>query len=98
MKLGKAIKDLRRKTGLTQNDLADRVDITQSHLSQLENGKKEPSLSTLDRIAEEFGLSVPALFVLAVDEDDIRPDRKEVYEQIYPKLEALLKGEVKTSA
>jgi transcriptional regulator with XRE-family HTH domain len=94
MKLGEAIKEVRGERELTQKDLAKRVGITQSHLSQLESGNKEPSLSTLERIAEELDLSVPMLVVLAMDEEDVRPGRKDVYDRFYPKLKSLLNNEL----
>lgn len=41
---------LRRARGLTQEDLAGLVEMDRSYLSEIESGKKNPSLAMLERI------------------------------------------------
>ncbi len=48
--------------GLTQTQLARDVGISQPHLSAIENGHKEPLVSTAIRIAQRLRQPVPALF------------------------------------
>ena len=48
--IGFQIKDLRRKKKLTQIQLAELCNISQTYLSQLENDLKEPTLMTLRNI------------------------------------------------
>jgi len=43
---------------MTQAEFAGRIGITQSHLSALEHGAKEPGASVLLAISREFGKSV----------------------------------------
>ena len=54
-KLGYMIREARVKSGLTQQELADKVGTTKSYISKLENNIKEVRISTLKRIVE-FGL------------------------------------------
>jgi len=54
-KLGFMIKEARLKSGLTQQELADKVGTTKSYISKIENNIKEVRLSTLKKIVE-FGL------------------------------------------
>lgn len=46
------IKKFRTKSGMTQNQLAHTAKITQSYLSQVEAGRKTPSLAKLNDIAK----------------------------------------------
>lgn len=57
-KLGKKIADVRRSTGLTQNDLAMRVGITAQAVSKWEQGKSCPDIAILDEIADALGISL----------------------------------------
>ncbi|MGB4842558.1 MAG: helix-turn-helix transcriptional regulator, partial [Leptotrichiaceae bacterium] len=52
MKIGNKLKRLRQEKLLTQNELADRCDLSKGFISQLERDLTSPSLSTLDDILE----------------------------------------------
>lgn len=62
MDLGVKIKDLRQLRNLTQEELADRCELTKSYISQLENDKTSPSLETLSIILEVLGTNLSAFF------------------------------------
>lgn len=51
-KLGIMIREARLKSGLTQQELADKVGTTKSYISKIENNIKEVRISTLKRIVE----------------------------------------------
>lgn len=51
-----AMIDARRKTGLTQKQLAERTGIAQSDISKFETGGGNPSLRTLQRLAAGMGM------------------------------------------
>ncbi len=55
--LGQRIQEARRVKGWTQEDLAHHAGLDFSYLNQLENGKRNPSLSTLYKIAAALGVS-----------------------------------------
>ena len=59
--LGQRIRDLRRKRGLTQEKLAELVDLSVPYISHLERGTKKPSLAVLIRLAECLGVTVDRL-------------------------------------
>lgn len=48
----------REESGMTQKDLAEKTGIAQGDISKLENGNSNPSLKTLQRIAEGLGKSL----------------------------------------
>lgn len=49
--LARAVIDARTKAGLTQEQLAKRMDTTQSVIARLESGRTRPSTQTLERLA-----------------------------------------------
>ena len=51
-KLGFMLREARIKSGLTQQELADKVGTTKSYISKLENNIKEVRISTLKKIVE----------------------------------------------
>ena len=55
LKLGKLIKDLREDVGMTQEELAKKLQTTKSAISRLENHTENIRLSTLEKVAEVFG-------------------------------------------
>ncbi len=57
------IKELRKCKGLSQVKLANQIGVTREHLSAIENGHKQPSISLLKRIAKELNTTVKALIV-----------------------------------
>ena len=48
MELGEKIKELRNKQGLTQEELADRAELSKGFISQLERDMTSPSIATLE--------------------------------------------------
>ncbi|MBQ7286708.1 MAG: helix-turn-helix transcriptional regulator [Candidatus Gastranaerophilales bacterium] len=60
--LGKRIKELRKKAGLTQEKLAELIDIETTSLSGIESGRHFPSLPTTEKIANNLNVELKALF------------------------------------
>ena len=58
MKYGDLIKERRAKLGLTQQDLSDYTGLSVRIIKSIESEKGNPSLSTLERIAEILGLEI----------------------------------------
>jgi transcriptional regulator with XRE-family HTH domain len=59
--LGNAIKNARLKKSLTQEKLAEILDITPSHLKHIESEHRQPSVPLLFDIAMELNMSIDAL-------------------------------------
>ena len=66
MAIVKAMIDARERTGMTQKELSDKTGITQADISRLENGNANPSLKTLQRLAEGMGMTLKLEFVPAI--------------------------------
>lgn len=55
--------EARKKLNLSQYELAHRVNIDRAYLTNIENGKGNPSLKVASRIAKELNMSVDDLFL-----------------------------------
>lgn len=61
MELGLAIQSSRKARGMTQEELAELVDITVSHLKHIESGHRTPSTEVLFTIVKCLDLSLDSL-------------------------------------
>ena len=62
MDIGAKIKELRILNGLTQEELADRSELSKGFISQLENDVTSPSISTLEDILQCLGMTISQFF------------------------------------
>lgn len=60
-RLGKKIQDLRQDLGKTQEEFAESVDISRTHMGHIEQGRKSPSLDLLEKIAKNLKVKVKDL-------------------------------------
>jgi DNA-binding XRE family transcriptional regulator len=60
--LGEVLREMRRESGMTLEDLAAKIDVHTTHLSAIERGKANPSSAFLGRFIEAFGGRVVAEF------------------------------------
>ncbi|MBC8588537.1 helix-turn-helix domain-containing protein [Paratissierella segnis] len=68
MKIGEKIKRLRVKNSLTQEELADRCELTKGFISQVERDLTSPSIATLVDILEGLGTNLKDFFNETVNE------------------------------
>lgn len=68
MKIGEKIKRLRIQNGLTQEELADRCELTKGFISQVERDLTSPSIATLVDILESLGTNLRDFFNDSVQE------------------------------
>jgi transcriptional regulator with XRE-family HTH domain len=61
VKLRKRIEALRKKKGWTQTDMAVYLDMNRGHISDIERGKREAGIITLQVIARGFGTTMASL-------------------------------------
>jgi transcriptional regulator with XRE-family HTH domain len=55
------VRELRKESGLSQASLAGSVEIEQTEISKIENRRSNPTILTLERLADAFGVPLPAL-------------------------------------
>lgn len=91
MKIGKGIQKIRKEKGLTQGELAKKIGITQTSLSQIETGTKNPKMGTLEKISEFFDLPVAILFWFALEEEDVAKKKKASFRVFKPVIDSMIK-------
>ena len=63
--LGCAIRDLRLRQNLSQEELAHRAGIDRSYMSSVERGVQNPGIMLVVRVSQALGISVAGLFLEA---------------------------------
>ena len=61
-KLGKKIQRLRKIKGFTQEEMAEKINISRTHMGHIEQGRKAPSLKVMNKIAKILHVKVQDLF------------------------------------
>mgnify|MGYP001589604146 FL=1 len=61
-KLGRKVQKLRKSLGYTQEELAEKLNISRTHIGHIEQGRKSPSLKLMDKLARTLKVKVPDLF------------------------------------
>ena len=60
--IAKNLRKIRKKNNLTQTELAEKIGISQKHLSDIETGTKFPSAGIIEKLAHELNVQVSILF------------------------------------
>ena len=61
IRFGRKLRKLRRQKGWTQSYMTKHTNIGRADISNLETGKKEVGLRTLEILTKSFGMSLPQL-------------------------------------
>lgn len=83
--LAARISYLRKKRDMTQEELAKKAKLSQSTIAQIENGKKDPSMEAVQRLAGALGVQIAVLFA----EDDVHVFDMSTLRSKYKKVEDL---------
>ena len=63
MSLGARIKFIRTQKKMTQEDLADKIDVSRMHIANMERGEKAPSVEVLIALANALEVSADEILV-----------------------------------
>ena len=69
-RLGKRIREERRKLNLTQAQLAESIDISDTYMGAIERGERSLTLDTLVRLVNRLGVTVDYLLADSVSDSD----------------------------
>ena len=90
MNYAKAIRIARSLADVPQHVLASRVSLDPSLISMLENGKRKPSLDTLERISGALEIPFHLFTLLATEKEDFSAGDAKSFEQLAVGLTKLL--------
>ena len=62
------LEELRSKMGWTQQELADKVEVSRQTIISLENGRYNPSINLAFRLARLFQLKIEEIFIYSEEE------------------------------
>lgn len=82
MNIGQAIKFCRQQRNMTQPQLAEQASLSASYISVLEQGKRDPSLSALESIAQALQIPLSVLIFVANDPSEIESIPAELSEKL----------------
>ena len=99
MEMGKKIRQLRFKAGLTQEQLAEKMGVAPQSVSKWENAVAMPDISSLPMLAEIFGISIDDLFDLTAEQRFNRIENRmdaeeELPQDVFREFEDFLKGQL----
>ncbi|MBE6958289.1 MAG: helix-turn-helix domain-containing protein [Ruminococcaceae bacterium] len=99
MEIGNKIKQLRNKSGLTQEQLATKLGISPQSVSKWETGTTMPDITLLPTLAGELGVTIDDLFDLTVEQKLHRIERRMDIEEefspaVFKEYEAFLQNQL----
>ncbi|MBQ8121693.1 MAG: helix-turn-helix transcriptional regulator [Ruminococcus sp.] len=62
MEIGERLRQIRKSKGLSIYKLSQETGISQNHISDLELGRRKPSVDTIKRLIEPLGITLSELF------------------------------------
>ena len=86
MDISKRLISLRQQCGLTQNGLAERAGVSQSHLRRVELGQADITVSHLELLCDAMSISLKEFFDEAAGKDEIAT----AFSRLSPKQKKLL--------
>lgn len=81
--IGEVIKKARKSAKMTQADLAEKIDMSEKNLGNIENGKQFPQINNFFRILEVLKLSVNDFGVKSEKSEKKNNVRDELIQEIY---------------
>ena len=91
------IKTVRKLRGLTQEQLAEKIDRTVYAVSQLERGRSLPSFETLERLSEALSVPIRDFFDEDGADEDINPRRVRLMTVLVDNARALTDDDLETT-
>ena len=64
------LEEIRKERGITQEELANVLEVSRQTIGSLENGRYNPSIILAFKIAKYFGLTIEDLFIYEDGEED----------------------------
>lgn len=82
MNISKALKFCRNQRGLSKTELAKKADISISYLTLLEQGKRDPNFSVVDKLCGALNIPMSIFIFLATDKNEIKDIKPELANEL----------------
>lgn len=92
MKIGDAIKKLRKSLKISQKEFSTLCDISQTYLSQIENNRKTPNFNIIEIISQKTSIPIPVILFLSLEDSDVKDDKKDTYNMFKPTIDNFIKN------
>ena len=79
MDLGKAIKEIRKRKGINQRELADKCGISSNSLCQIEVGNTFPQKSTIKKVCDVLEIPQSYLLFYSITKEDVPKDKQAIF-------------------
>ncbi len=90
MDISKALVDKRKSLGLRQNEAAERIGISQTYLSQIEGGSKQPSTGMIQDICKVYCVPVPVMYFKMLSINDVPKNKQKIFKELHPLINNLI--------
>lgn len=92
MNIANALKRLRKETtSFNQQEFAGKLGISQTYLSQIEGGKKTPSMDLIEVYGRLTKVPLAVLLWMAMEEKDVKPSKKKIFKELKPTIDNLIR-------
>ncbi|WP_010503540.1 helix-turn-helix domain-containing protein [Paenibacillus elgii] len=93
--VGQRIRDLRRQTGLSQEELGEKAGFHFSYIGGVERAEKNITLVNLQKIADALGVPINDLFVYSKYTSNKNNDKDNLLSSIHEKLISMEKSDLR---
>ncbi|WP_151703217.1 helix-turn-helix domain-containing protein [Nitrincola alkalilacustris] len=97
MNIGRALTLCRNQKGMTKTKLAEAADVSISYLTLLEQGKRDPNLSTINQICKAMDIPTSIFMFLASDACDREGISNELAEKLSHTALSLMEQKVEST-
>lgn len=88
VEFGDDVRMRRKALNLTMEQLAERAELTPNYISTIENGQRDPSLSTIEQLAHGLGVPAGALLGKVAVLSPQAHEMATLFDQVPPQLQA----------
>jgi len=96
MNIGAALKEIRLKKfpkeKVKQYEIAERIGITQTYLSQIESGTKVPAYEVVEKICKVYKVPYAVLVWHSLEEKDIQKSKLDAYRKLRPVIDSMIQN------
>lgn len=91
MKLGQVLTKLRKETIYTQGEVADKINISRTYLSQIEKNRRIPTIEMIEKLAKFYKVPLFYIFYFSHEEKDLlKNNNLQVYRRLKPTIDDLI--------